>query len=705
MTGRSVTTPPQQAFVNVAKSRFEYRILGRIASGGMGAVYMASSVNDPSLSRLVAVKIIHEHLAENRVFVNMLLDEAQVAQRIVHPNVVNIIDVGEFDGRHFVVMPYIEGGTLSELVRAHGARLPYDIAAYVVIDALNGLHAAHALVDHQGKPMGLVHRDVSPGNILIGTDGVARMIDFGVAKAAARITHTAPGTVKGKFSYMAPEQAMGEPLDHRADIFSMGVVLWTVLTGRRLFTGSSSAHTIRNLISADIPPPSKLRPHIPACLDDVCMRALQRDRSERFQSAAEMAEALYTALIIADRKVSSAELGRIVYDSFAKRINRRRDVVGELRQDLRNSSSDLNPRRRFPLEVRDIDRSDALDSISQHTPSAYAQGSGQEFGDGFPITGDASARSSLKGLDDPSSELSVGRHARYSASELSEDIHRPSSQKSLPRSGAGVASRQTRPRRGAMYLILGLVVVVAVLGLAVAARSNVVSVLFGPAEIDSAAKHTPADVSADPATASSATPSREVGRDEHPEDVDPEDVDPAAGPGQVSGLGLDSNAEGRAQPSTVDAVVEPLIIPVPKTDIPGASLANEQDGDQAQADDGAAGATAAGVEAEPVENGGRSDVGDGDGSAAEVAASEPDGDDSAAEVAAGEPRGDAAGPGVRAKNVREQKRRQAQQGNRNKERNSKRAREQRKRNKRPVKNKPEKPKPDLELEENPYLDK
>lgn len=334
-------------------------------------MYLGVHAADPRLSRLVAIKVVHEHLAHNRMFIDMLLDEAKVAGKLHHPNVVGIIDFGEFQRRHFVVMPYVEGGTVSELVRRHRRNLPIGLMVRAVIDALHGLHAAHTLVDDQGRPLALVHRDVSPGNILVGTDGIARVIDFGVAKAASRITHTAPGMVKGKFSYMAPEQAMGEAIDHRADVFSAGVVLWTVLTGKRLFTGKNSAHTIRNLMTAEVLPPSRIRPGLPYCFDDVCLRALQRNPDERYQSAAEMAEALYSAAILSEAMLEPDDVSRWVADAFAKRISQRRALIERVRASAGSGSAD---HLSFDLDAVDLDGREPAGSTTPPTPSGHVKG-------------------------------------------------------------------------------------------------------------------------------------------------------------------------------------------------------------------------------------------------------------------------------------------------------------------------------------------
>jgi serine/threonine protein kinase len=446
-----------------------YRLLGRIASGGMGAVYLGVHTDDPACARLVAIKIIHQHLAENRVFVDMLHDEAQVASNIDHPNVVGIIDVGAFRGRNFVVMPYIEGGTLSEFVRRQPRHLPMGLVIRVLSEALHGLHAAHSLLDASGQPLGLVHRDVSPGNILIGIDGITRVIDFGVAKAATRITHTAPGTVKGKFAYMAPEQAMGEPVDCRADVFSAGVVLWTVLTGKRLFNGKNSAHTIRNLISAEIVPPSRLRPKVPAVLDQVCMRALHRVREKRYQSAAAMAADLERAAATAGLETSQDEVGRLVSRAFAERIAQRRAIIDETRHTPRPVTVDEPS---FVLEVVDLDDRAPVDSLTPPTPSARGP----------------HARVLRQSDDLPSISISFGEkqsETHSSAGELTSGVRHPGTELTPAEAGSVSASVSQVPLdraavmarkpwlRHARYFVLA--VLVALAGGAVVMRDRVLA--------------------------------------------------------------------------------------------------------------------------------------------------------------------------------------------------------------------------------------
>ena len=272
-----------------------YEILTQLASGGMASVYIARSQGVAGFERLVAIKVLHPHLAYEQEFISMFLDEARLAARIRHMNVVPTLDISDSPGDgYFLVMEYIEGNHLGALLgRAakNGERLPRPFVCRVLIDALQGLGAAHRLTDEHGRPLKLVHRDVSPHNILIGTDGIARLTDFGVAKADVRMASTRAGQFKGKLSYMAPEQASSSETDQRSDLFSVGIILWESLTGRRLFKGESNAATLNKLLNDTIIKPSELWPDLEP-FDDLVMKALSRNPESRFQSADEFGEAL-----------------------------------------------------------------------------------------------------------------------------------------------------------------------------------------------------------------------------------------------------------------------------------------------------------------------------------------------------------------------------------------------------------------------------
>jgi serine/threonine-protein kinase len=261
-----------------------YEILTQLASGGMASVYIARAQGVAGFERLVAIKVLHPHLAYEQEFISMFLDEARLAARIRHMNVVPTLDISDSPGDgYFLVMEYIEGNHLGALLgRAakKGERLPRPFVCRVLVDTLQGLGAAHRLTDEHGRPLKLVHRDVSPHNILIGTDGIARLTDFGVAKADVRMASTRAGQFKGKLSYMAPEQASSNETDQRSDLFSVGIILWESLTGRRLFKGESNAATLNKLLNDTIARPSELWPDLEP-FDDVVMKALSRNPEGR----------------------------------------------------------------------------------------------------------------------------------------------------------------------------------------------------------------------------------------------------------------------------------------------------------------------------------------------------------------------------------------------------------------------------------------
>lgn len=304
-----------------------YEVVARLARGGMGTVYVGRHAGQGGFQRFFALKVMHQHLAEDTEFVQMFLDEARIAAQLHHPNVVSIVDVGVEGQQHYVVMEYVEGCSLSELLRAHKEERPPELLVPILIDLLKGLHAAHSLKDESGDEMHLVHRDVSPQNILIGVDGATRITDFGIAKAEARISSTRPGLRKGKLGYMSPEQLMDRPVDRRSDVFAVGAVMWNSLTGERLFQGDSEGATIHNLMHKEIPKPSDTGLCPPSALDQVCLKALERDPDKRFQSAEEMAEALQQVAIEAGVFGTHSAVAKWVGHTFSDTLDARREAI------------------------------------------------------------------------------------------------------------------------------------------------------------------------------------------------------------------------------------------------------------------------------------------------------------------------------------------------------------------------------------------
>ncbi len=270
-----------------------YAVFDEIASGGMATVHVGRLLGPAGFSRTVAVKRLYPHLARDPHFASRFLEEARLAARVRHPNVVSIIDVVEHEGEVALIMDFVLGDSLSALLGAlasRGLAVPVPIASGILVPILQGLHAAHETRADDGTLLGLVHRDVSPQNIVVGADGVARVLDFGIAKAAAHAPDgTQEGLLKGKLGYLAPEQLQGLEIDRRVDVFSAGVVLWEMLTGTRLFKCATVEETIRKILDHPIVPPSLSSPDVPTALDTVTLQALARDREVRFATASEMA--------------------------------------------------------------------------------------------------------------------------------------------------------------------------------------------------------------------------------------------------------------------------------------------------------------------------------------------------------------------------------------------------------------------------------
>ncbi len=277
---------------NVVRGRYE--VLDEIASGGMASVHLGRLIGPVGFARTVAIKRLHDHFAKDPDFITMFLDEARLAARVAHSNVVSTLDIITTGGEVLLVLEYVHGETLSRLLRRallRGQCLPLPTVVSIVSGVLHGLHAAHEAKDELGRPLSIVHRDVSPQNILIGVDGIARILDFGVAKATGQLHLTREGQLRGKLGYMAPEQLLGLRVTRSSDVYAAGVVLWEVLAGARLFESDIDVSS-RVKEHAGVPPLRQRAPHIGEELGQVVMRALEREPEARWGSAREMALAL-----------------------------------------------------------------------------------------------------------------------------------------------------------------------------------------------------------------------------------------------------------------------------------------------------------------------------------------------------------------------------------------------------------------------------
>ncbi|MBX3227679.1 MAG: serine/threonine protein kinase [Labilithrix sp.] len=316
-------------------------VVGReLAAGGMASVYLGRMSGPAGFGKTVAIKRMHPQFAKDPEFISMFLDEARITSGLSHPNVVLTLDVLEEPGELLLVMEYVHGGSLASILRAaqgQGLSTPPAIASAIVVATLNGLHAAHETRGDDGQPLHLVHRDVSPQNILVSADGLAKIADFGIAKAVGQVHATSEGVTKGKQAYMAPEQAIGEALTARADVFAAGIVLWEALVGKRLINGANGAERLHALLNLKVPPPSGLVASLPGAIDDVVLRALARDPNDRFATASEMAVALEHAIAPA----SPRDVGGWVRSAIAKDLASRDEKLADLHRWCRTAAPEM----------------------------------------------------------------------------------------------------------------------------------------------------------------------------------------------------------------------------------------------------------------------------------------------------------------------------------------------------------------------------
>ncbi|MFW5921521.1 MAG: serine/threonine protein kinase, partial [Polyangiales bacterium] len=307
-----------------------YELVYELGTGGMANVYLARARGPAGFNKWFAIKRIHPHLAKDRRFVRMFLDEARIAAAVQHPNVAQVFDLGEEDGEHYISMEYLHGEHLGALiaraVREWG-RLPPALAAALVARAADGLHHAHEVKDPQGNPLGLVHRDVSPHNIFITYDGQVKITDFGVAKAGNRLTNTQTGTLKGKLAYLSPEQALGQEIDRRSDIFALGVVLWEITTGRRLFKAETDAQTLMRVTSGRVRAPSDILPDFPAELEQIILRALASKPDKRYASASAMARDLDRYVASTAEPAGASEVAAAMHQLFPDRLVAKEEIL------------------------------------------------------------------------------------------------------------------------------------------------------------------------------------------------------------------------------------------------------------------------------------------------------------------------------------------------------------------------------------------
>lgn len=307
----------------------KYELIAKLATGGMAEIFLARRANSTD-TELVVIKRVLPHLLDDRRFVAMFRDEARLAAQIVHPNVCQVFDSGPVGNTYFIGMEYLHGVPLSRLLlRAARTKTQVEVplAVGLIIQCCHGLDHAHNLTSRDGKPLDVVHRDISPPNIFVTDDGLAKLLDFGVAKARGATQKTRTGTVKGKNSYMSPEQILGQLVDRRSDVFSLGIVLWETLAAERLFSRETDFMTFTAITEAQIPPIEEVRPEVGEALAAVVAKALARDRDERYSTAAELATALSDAVGGSDGYSSEQEVSADLRQRFSKELRAKESLT------------------------------------------------------------------------------------------------------------------------------------------------------------------------------------------------------------------------------------------------------------------------------------------------------------------------------------------------------------------------------------------
>ncbi len=339
---------PCPAIVPPAVERYgRYYLIERIGRGGMAEVFRAVAQGVEGFRRVFVIKRLRPEKLDSAELVRMFCDEARLSALLHHPNVVQVYDFGQITGTYFLAMEYLRGKDLAAVMKASRAArraVSPPIAAYVAQHVAIGLHYAHTLSRMDGRPLGIVHRDVTPSNIMLQRSGAVKILDFGIAQATnfARQAETGGGRVKGKLAYLSPEQVRLEPLDGRSDVFALGVVLWEMLTGQRLFAAENEFLTMRGVLTQPIPTPSTLRPQVPASLDAIVARALQRDRDKRYPDARVMADDLEQ--VLREIPCHSQALGFLLQDLFG-------DEQAELTPDLPEPSAAVDGRARGQASI------------------------------------------------------------------------------------------------------------------------------------------------------------------------------------------------------------------------------------------------------------------------------------------------------------------------------------------------------------------
>ena len=299
-----------------------YRVIERLASGGMAEVFIAESAGIEGFKKRVAIKRVLPHLSEKKAFIAMFLDEARLSAHLSHSCVAQVFDIGVGDNAYFIVMEYVDGADLKgviEYLRKMGKPFPMEAAVFIASKMCEGLSYAHELTNVEGEPLHVVHRDMSPPNVLITKYGEVKIVDFGLAKATSQLQKSESGIIKGKFSYLSPEAAHGKEVDARTDVFAVGIILWEMLSGRRLFYGDTDFATVKQVQQAQVPSIGQINKDVPIDLERIIARSLAREPEKRYQTARDLGRDLISFLYKNGKAVSPYDISELVRGTMSQR--------------------------------------------------------------------------------------------------------------------------------------------------------------------------------------------------------------------------------------------------------------------------------------------------------------------------------------------------------------------------------------------------
>src|SRR6202012_2242858 len=332
----------------MSESQQRYRVIERLEAGGMAEVFRAESEGLQGFRKQVAIKRVLPHLSSKKKFISMFLDEARLSAQLSHSNCVQVFDIGVGDAAFFIVMEFVDGANLKAIIehlRKAGRDFPVEAAVHISLELCKGLAYAHELTDPNGVPLYIVHRDMSPPNVLVTKHGEIKIVDFGLAKANSQLEKSEPGIIKGKFSYLSPEAAMGQDVDARTDVFAVGIILWELLAGQRLFLGDTDFQTVKKVQAAQVPSITAINKKVPPELERIIVRSLARDPNQRYRTARDLGLDLSKFIFKNAVPVSTFDVASLVQTAMKERQRHRpmqASIIDKLIEEALLESSSLN---------------------------------------------------------------------------------------------------------------------------------------------------------------------------------------------------------------------------------------------------------------------------------------------------------------------------------------------------------------------------